>query len=58
MPPLGFLFDGLLPMFILPYSVSGVACKKTSISKYVATCRVKLNGFNDYCSLDLNVWIP
>lgn len=26
-PPLGFLLDGLLPMFILPYSVSGVACQ-------------------------------
>ena len=25
MPPLGFRFDGLLPMFILPYSSSGVA---------------------------------
>lgn len=25
MPPLGFLFDGRLPMFILPYSSSGVA---------------------------------
>jgi hypothetical protein len=29
MPPLGFLFDGLLPIFILPYSVSGVACQKS-----------------------------
>lgn len=27
MPPLGFLFDGRLPMFILPNSVSGVAYK-------------------------------
>jgi hypothetical protein len=25
MPPLGLLFAGRLPMFILPYSISGVA---------------------------------
>lgn len=30
MPPPGFLFDGRLPMFILPYSVSGVADLKYS----------------------------
>lgn len=31
MPPLGFLFDGLLPMFILPYSSTGVACTMQTI---------------------------
>uniref|UniRef100_A0A7C9AN56 Uncharacterized protein n=1 Tax=Opuntia streptacantha TaxID=393608 RepID=A0A7C9AN56_OPUST len=27
-PPLGFLFDGRLPMFMRPYSVSGVTCNR------------------------------
>jgi hypothetical protein len=52
MPPLGFLLDGLLPMFILPYSVSGVACQQTSQGKYLATCSVKTNGFKDHYNLD------
>lgn len=30
MPPLGFLFEGRLPIFILPYSNSGVARRKYS----------------------------
>ncbi|KAJ0508106.1 hypothetical protein HanIR_Chr11g0513621 [Helianthus annuus] len=29
MPPLGFRFDGRLPIFIRPYSISGVACRIT-----------------------------
>uniref|UniRef100_A0A2P2JIP8 Phosphoenolpyruvate carboxylase n=1 Tax=Rhizophora mucronata TaxID=61149 RepID=A0A2P2JIP8_RHIMU len=33
MPPLGFLFDGRLPMFIRPYSNSGVAQRKYSTKR-------------------------
>ncbi|BAT05141.1 Os08g0366050 [Oryza sativa Japonica Group] len=33
MPPLGFLLDGLLPIFILPYSISGVARRKYSTKR-------------------------
>ncbi|BAD73102.1 unknown protein [Oryza sativa Japonica Group] len=33
MPPPGFRFDGRLPMFIRPYSVSGVAARKYSTKR-------------------------